>query len=247
MGKRKIAVLLAIIALAGTVVVAQNRVGRRAGRGAAMGAVWGLILGGDIDDAIEGAAAGAAVGAVGGAIDNSYAKKDRRRYYEQQRAQQQAEAQALARAQAEATEAERQRLENERLELEAEKLRLEEAEAVEIALAGESLTEERWIEVVGVDNWNALVALVDCQHNRARLLAQAAATVEDPEYQLASRWVEALIAVDVKDSATSKRAFAQLVDLDGDIDSVQQASIEADKAVLDVRQIRRDEGITCSR
>ena len=91
------------------------------------------------------------------------------------------------------------------------------------------------------------MALVDCQHNRARLLAQAGATVDDPEYQLASRWIEALIAVDAKDSATAERVYGQLVDLDADIDSVQQASIEADKAILDVRQIRREEGITCMR
>lgn len=245
MTRTKLTVCVVLMAFAGSLAVAQSRAGRGAARGAAMGAVWGLILGGDIGDAVDGAAAGAAVGAVGGAIDNSYAKRDRRRYYEQQRAQRQAEARARAEAEARATEAERARLEAEARE--AEMRRLEEAEAREIALAGAVLTEEKWIAVVGVDNWNALVALVDCQHGRARLLALAGATVEDPEYQLASRWVEALIAVDVKDSTTLDQTILTIVDLDKDLDTVQQASIEVDKAILDVRQIRRDEGITCER
>ncbi len=237
-------ICLVVIGLMTTVADAQSRAGRGAKRGAAMGAVWGLILGGDISDAVEGAAAGAAVGAVGGAISDSYSKKDRRRY-EQQRAQAQAEAQARA------ADAERQKLEEERRQLEAERRALEEQQRSQQAQTaspgGEPVTEEEWIAYIGVDNWNALTALVDCQHQRSLLLAQAAATIDDPEFRLGSRWIEALVAVDLKDRAAAAELFPVLVSLDPEIDTVQQASLEADKAILEIRDIRRQDGIACER
>jgi hypothetical protein len=193
-----------------------------------MGAVFGLLLGGSVDRAIEGAAVGAATGAVGGAIDDSYAKKDRRRY-EQQQAQARAEAEARA-------------AEEKRRQLEAQQAQ----DAATASTASDPHTEEEWIAAIGVDNWNALVALIDCQHERASLLSKAGATVDDPEYQLASRWLEALIALDKKDSPSAESIYEDLVELDPEIDSVQQAGIEGDRAILDVRQIRLDEGITCN-
>jgi hypothetical protein len=36
-----------------------------------------------------------------------------------------------------------------------------------------------------------------------------------------------------------------LVSLDPEIDTVQQASLEADKAILEIRDIRRQDGIAC--
>jgi hypothetical protein len=207
-----------------------------------MGAVWGLILGGDISDAVEGAAAGAAVGAVGGAISDSYSKKDRKRY-EQQRAQVQAEAEARA------VDAERQKLEEERRQLEAERRALEEQQRSQQAQTaspgGEPVTEEEWIAYIGVDNWNALTALVDCQHQRSLLLAQAAATIDDPEFRLGSRWIEVLVAVDLKDQAVAAELYPVLVSLDPEINTIQQAAIEADKAILEIRDIRLQEGVAC--
>ena len=202
-----------------------------------MGAVWGLIFGGDIGDVVEGAAAGAAVGAVGGAVSDSYSKKDRKRY-EKQRAQAQAEAEARA------ADAERQKLEAERRALE-EQQRSQQTQTA--SNGGEPVTEEEWIAYIGVDNWNALTALVDCQHQRSLLLAQAAATIDDSEFRLGSRWVEALVAVDLNDQAAAAELFPELVSLDPEIDTVQQASLEADKAILEIRDIRRQDGIACKR
>ena len=241
---RRILICLLAIGLAATVADTQSRAGRGAKRGAAMGAVWGLIFGGDVGDVVEGAAAGAAVGAVGGAVSDSYSKKDRRRY-EQQRAQAQAEAEARA------ADAERQKLEEERRQLEAERRALEEQkrsqQAQTASTGGEPVTEDEWIAYIGVDNWNALTALVDCQHQRSLLLAQAAATIDDFEFRLASRWIEALVAVDLKDQAAAADLFPVLVSLDPEIDTVQQASLEADKAILEIRDIRRQDGIVCER
>jgi hypothetical protein len=244
MKTRHLVICILVLGLTVSLGDAQSRAGRGAKRGAAMGAVWGLIFGGDVGSAVEGAAAGAAVGAVGGAVSDSYAKKDRKRY-EQQRAQ------AYAEQQAREAEAERQKLEQERQQLEAEKKALEEQQkaqqAASTSATGDPVTEEEWIAYIGVDNWNALTALVDCQHERALLLAQAAATIDDPEFRLASRWIEVFVAVDRKDQPAAEELFPVLASLDPEVDTAQQASIEADKAVLEIRDIRRQEGISCQR
>lgn len=108
-------------------------------------------------------------------------------------------------------------------------------------------TEEEWIAAIGQDNTNALDALVDCQHDRAALLAKAGATSENPDFALAGYWIEALVAVDSQDQAGADGLFNQLVDIDDDIDTPQQASVAADEAILEVRQARTVEGISCQR
>lgn len=108
-------------------------------------------------------------------------------------------------------------------------------------------TEEEWIAAIGQDNTNALDALVDCQHDRAELLAKAGATSENPDFALAGQWIEALVAVDQKDQKTANELFAGLTELDDDVDTVQQASVVADQAILEVREARSDEGISCKR
>jgi hypothetical protein len=219
-------------------VMAKSKAGRRAGKGAAMGAIWGLVVGGSVESAARHAAAGAAMGAASGAIDDSYAKKDAKRAAEEQARQ---------------AEAERQAVEAERARLEAEKRRLEEqmavVEAQEAQAAGttDAEIEAEWIEAIGEDNWNGLIALVECQYQRAHLLAQAAATMDNQEFQLASLWLEAMILVDQKKPEEANGYFEQIAARDPEIDTVQQASIEVDKAILDVRDYRREEGISCDR
>ena len=127
---------------------------------------------------------------------------------------------------------------------ELEELREKEAEREAYDLPQ---TEEEWIAAIGQDNTNALDALVDCQHDRAELLAKAGATSENPDFALAGYWLEALVAVDSKDQATAESLFAELVDLDDDVDTVQQASVAADQAILKIRETRSAEEISCER
>jgi len=127
---------------------------------------------------------------------------------------------------------------------ELEELRQKEAERQAYDLPQ---TEEEWIAAIGQDNTNALDALVDCQHDRAELLAKAGATSENPDFALAGYWLEALVAVDSKDQATAESLFAELVDLDDDVDTVQQASVAADQAILKIRETRSAEEISCER
>ena len=64
---------------------------------------------------------------------------------------------------------------------------------------------------------------------------------------LASLWLEAMIVVDQKKSDEAAVFFEGLAARDPEIDTTQQASIEVDKAILDIRGVRRDEGISCDR
>ena len=106
-------------------------------------------------------------------------------------------------------------------------------------------TEEEWITAIGQDNTSALSALVDCEHDRAALLAKAGATSSNPDFALVGNWIEALVALDRQDQTALDELYPKLVELDNDIDTVQQASVAADKAILEVRDARRDEGISC--
>ena len=107
--------------------------------------------------------------------------------------------------------------------------------------------EQALIRAIGEDNYRGLVALVDCEHERAAALAKAGAASSNPDHKLSSIWLEALIASDLRQKERTAELYQQLVSADEDIDTAQQASIEADKVLMDVRQERRAKGISCKR
>lgn len=208
---------IAIFGLVTTPVLLAGKAGRWAGKGAAGGAILGFIVGGDLGSAAEGAALGAAGGAAAGAISGSNQKK---------KAKRQAEADAQAQAQVQEAEAA--------------------AKANKSQLPSDlPQNEDEWIAAIGEDNVNALDALVDCQHDRSRILAQAASTSSNPEYRMIGVWIEALGAVDQNDQDTAQKYFEQIIPLDDQVDTVQQASLVADQAVLEIRNTRTNEGIGC--
>lgn len=208
-----------VLALVVTMVISGAALAGKGGRWAGRGAAGGAVLGLLVGDDLGDVAVGAAVGAAAGGIAGSASEKR-----EHQR-QQQAELEALRR-----NEAERQS-----------------AEAAQPKPPADlPQTEEAWIRAIGVDNTNALDALVECQQARARLLAQAGATFENPEFRLVAKWLEALAALDLRDTVTAERLFSELIELDNDVDTPQQASLLADQALLEIRNTRRNEGITCN-
>ena len=99
------------------------------------------------------------------------------------------------------------------------------------------------IAALGKDNYEAYKALRACEHKRASALAQAGATSANKDHQLASVWLEALIALDQQDTTSAEKKYQEIVVQDTDIDSAQQASIEADRVLLDMRSERRDLGL----
>ena len=76
-------------------------------------------------------------------------------------------------------------------------------------------------------------------------LARMNECAKDLVFRDHSRWIEALVALDRQDQAALDELYPKLVELDDDIDTVQQASLAADQAILKVREARRDEGISC--
>ena len=54
-----------------------------------------------------------------------------------------------------------------------------------------------------------------------------------------------MIAVDKRDSGAAEDFFGRIVEEDADIDTVQQASLETNRVILDMRKERRSLDITC--
>ena len=129
---------------------------------------------------------------------------------------------------------------------EAEKrAKQQQAEKAPQAATDPQYDEQALIRAIGEDNYRGLVALVDCEHKRAEALAKAGAASSNPDHRLSSIWLEALIASDLRQKERTAELYQQLVSADGDIDTAQQASLETDKVLMDVRQERRAKGISC--
>lgn len=209
---------IAVLVLAMSNSSMAQKTGRYAGYGAGIGALVGLVAGGDLGDVAVGAAVGAAGGAATGAYSDS---KDRER--------------AAIREKQRAEQAQR---------------RAEAAAAKQQAAAPASATETADAELValiGQDNYEAYKAVRECQYKRAYALVQVGAVSDNPDHQLAALWLEAVIAGDQGDSARAKTVYPRIVDHDRDIDSAQQASLETDRFMLDVREERRALGMPSCR
>ena len=105
------------------------------------------------------------------------------------------------------------------------------------------MADDAIVEAVGKDNWEGYKALRACNHERAYALAKAGATSSRADYQLAASWLEAVTALDERVTEKSEPLLKELVQKDPDIDTVQQASIAADKILLGMREERREIGI----
>ncbi len=218
---------IAVLILAMSNTSMAQKTGRYAGYGAGIGALVGLVAGGDLGDVAVGAAVGAAGGAATGAYSDS---KDRERaaIRDKQRAEQ-AQRRAEAAAKQQAAEA---------------------AAAKQQAAAPASPTaaaDAELVALIGQDNYEAYKALRECQYKRAYALVQVGAVSDNPDHQLAALWLEAVIAGDQGDSARAKTVYPRIVDHDRDIDSAQQASLETDRFMLDVREERRALGMPSCR
>ena len=102
----------------------------------------------------------------------------------------------------------------------------------------EQTEEEALYAQFGKDNIEAYFALVDNNHPRAMALASAGETSADANHRLAAVWIKAMIAVDQQDQETANEIFDQLIILDPIIDTTDQARIETDKLVLEMRKER---------
>ena len=194
----------------------------KTGHAAGIGALLGFALGGD---PLWGAASGAALGAAGGMIANEATKGKREKAAAEEAAKQQQATDTGA--QLAAREAQIDTLERELAEVEQAR---QEAQAA-------------IIDAVGPDVWEGYKALRGCQHERAHALAKVGAVSQDPYHKLGAIWLDAMTATDQKDRGKADMSFQSLVERDPEIDTVQQASLATDQAVLDMRAERGEIGI----
>lgn len=208
------------VALAGApaLTAAQNDDTFTMKKGAGIGALLGLALGsGNI---IEDTVRGVALGAVGGAVVGEVQKSNRRKDAKEEAAAEREASVAMKDAQIQTLEAQLRES-------------VESAQETEVAI----------IKAIGTDNWEGYKALRACNHKRAYALAGAGATAANVDHQRASVWLEAMTAVDQKDKKKAEGFYKDLVTSDPDIDTVQQASLVTDQAVLDMRAERQEIGI----
>ena len=208
----------------------QTQTGKSAKRGAGWGAMAGLVFGDSVWDVAEGAAVGAAGGAAYGAVKGNEMEKKYQNDIAYSESQQ------------------RLRLEQERNYILAQQKVAESRGQTQVVNSENWMTDRTLLErAFGVDNVNGLYELRDCQHSKAQINALAGANSDMLSHRLASIWLEAMIVVDQKKTDEAAATFDQLAARDPEIDTAQQASIEIDKAILDIRELRREEGISCVR
>ena len=187
----------------------------KTGHAAGIGALLGFALGGD---PLWGAASGAALGAAGGMIANEATKGKREKKAAQETAAQQQAA------------VQEQRIAN--LEAELAEVELARADA-----------QTAIIEAIGPDVWEGYKALRGCQHERAYALAKVGKVSQDPYQKLGAIWLEAMTATDQKNRSKAEMSYQSLVERDPEIDTIPQASLATDQAVLDMRTERGEIGI----
>ena len=99
-------------------------------------------------------------------------------------------------------------------------------------------SDEEIIAAIGPSNWDAYEAMRDCDY--AAAADHAAKKADSDQHQLASQWLKAMIALDSSQDAEAKRAFAELVEVDPDIRSGEQARDATSNLVLEMRSERID-------
>lgn len=99
-------------------------------------------------------------------------------------------------------------------------------------------SEQQLISQFGRDNIEAYYALVDRNHARAKVLAEAGELSNDANHRAVAIWIKAMVAVDQRDGESANKEFDRLIVLDPIIDTRDQASIEVDKLVLEMRKER---------
>ena len=198
-------------------------------KAAGIGALLGLALGGGVWDV----AAGAVLGAAGGHIAKE-AQTSNQNKAEAKR-QHELDMQAAKAYQESSDHAQDLAVRETRVAALEDKLNY----TVQVA----NDTEAAFIEALGDDNWAGYMALRACQYDRANAMAGVGAVSSVRDHQVASAWLLAMTAVDRKDSEMAQNVFEELVNVDTDIDTVQQASLATDKAVLELRSERAAIGI----
>ena len=223
--------------------IAQSQTEQTMRKGAGWGALAGLVFGGRLSDVVEGAVIGGTAGAV---VGSSRAQEDAsRQQAEMARAQQireeerrayerEAERRAMLQAQYET-----------RLATEAEGLVAHRAASPPSqGVAGPD--EEMLVRAFGQDTVTGWYALRDCNHNTALIAATAGENAGAASHQLAAVWLRAIVALDQKRENSAKAALHNIVVIDPDVSSMEEAAKAAQDLLAELRVERRSAGVSCN-
>jgi hypothetical protein len=201
----------------------KTQTAKSAKRGAGWGALAGLVFGGSVWDV----AGGAALGAAGGAVYGNMKGKEREKQIQSDIAYDESQ--------------QRIRLEQERNEILAAQQAAGKVDTSQWAQDRELLN-----RAFGKDNVDGLFELRDCKRDRAYMHALAGANSDMLSHRLASVWLEALIAVDAKDSKSAERAYQRLIAQDETVVNIQQAQAETMDLLVEIRAARQNQNIVCA-
>lgn len=111
------------------------------------------------------------------------------------------------------------------------------------------IAEQRQAEIdafrqrVGDDNFNGAVALVECRHDDALAAAATAAQGGNPDYVLASTWLQGLTLTDRRQEAQARSLYPTLVDGDPDIGTTEAAELKMRDLVQRLTTVRANNGL----
>lgn len=98
-------------------------------------------------------------------------------------------------------------------------------------------------ERVGDDNFSGAVALVECRHDDALAASAAAAQAADPDFVLASYWLQGLTLTDRRQETQARSLYPTLVDGDPDIGSTEAAELKMRDLVQRLTTVRANNGL----
>ena len=190
--------------------------------------------------------------AVGATANDYYYRRNERRQDTMTSRSEELELSTEGRRPTARSEAERRQLQDDLQALREERRRLEEASGKAPAAGGPSAADQalpvnrtEWEIAIGEENVRALEALIECDRDRAIALARTAARSENPALRNAGHWIEAVTALDRDDPASAARQFEELVILDIEIASLEEAEATATGALVEIQAARRADGIEC--
>ena len=96
---------------------------------------------------------------------------------------------------------------------------------------------------LGVDAYNGVVALSDCKHDVAIANAREARKSDDPDYELAGLWIEALAEADRQQEPAARALYPEIVARDDRLSSNSEAEARLREGLSDLGEIRESFGM----
>jgi hypothetical protein len=106
----------------------------------------------------------------------------------------------------------------------------------------DSMTDAEVLKAIGRKNFEALAALSGCRFEEAVAKAKESETSRNRDYREAALWIQAVAAVEMKDSATLDRIYPELVKLDPQLGRPEKADAALAEAMQILREDRKAQG-----